>query len=222
VRKMRKMWPLAAIPVAVIAWIAGVAVGQASPPVADLPLTTKGAASGEVSFGDLATDALCQVSGASIAFVPAVAFKDGVISAGPFDLAAVAALLQKPEETWAVSRLSGRQVLATLERSLSRLPLPNLAFLQVAGLVVSYDPRAPRDARVKQVLVRGVPLSEAETYEVAMPLSLAKGGAGYFQLFDAGSIIRQGNQGLANVVFSFASEKGHVSYTGQGRIVAER
>lgn len=219
---MRKMWLLAAIPVAVLAWLAGAAVGQASPPVADLPLTTKGAASGEVSFGDLTADALCQVSGAGIAFVPAVAFKDGVINPGPFDLAAVAALLQKPGETWAVAQLKGGQILAALERSLSRLPLPNLAFLQVAGLVVTYDPRAPRDARVKQVLVGGGPLSEAETYEVAMPLSLAKGGAGYFQIFDASSIVRQGNQGLASVVFGFASEKGHVSYTGQGRIVAER
>lgn len=221
-RIMRKMWPLAAIPVTVLAWLAGAAVGQANLPVADLPLTTKGAACGEVSFGDLTADALCQISGAGIALVPAVAFKDGVINPGPFDLAAVAALLQKPEETWAVSRLKGSQILAALERGLSRLPLPNLAFLQVAGLVVTYDPQAPRDARVKQVLVGGEPLSETETYEVAMPLSLAKGGAGYFQIFDAGNIVRQGNQGLASLVFGFASEKGHVSYTGQGRIVAER
>lgn len=216
------MWPLAATLITAVAWLAGSAVGQAGLPVADLPLATKGAASGEVSFGDLTADALCQVSGAGLAFVPAVAFKDGLIEPGPFDLAAVAALLQKPEETWAVSQLKGSQILAALERSLSRLPLPNLAFLQVGGLVVTYDPQAPRDARVKQVLVRGAPLDETQTYEVAMPLSLAKGGAGYFQVFDASSIVRQGNQGLANVIFGFASEKGHLSYTGQGRIVAER
>ncbi|MCX7598483.1 MAG: 5'-nucleotidase C-terminal domain-containing protein [Armatimonadetes bacterium] len=219
---MGKMWPIAALVVAVFAWFAGSAAGQADLPVTELPLSTKGAASAEVSFGDLASDALCQVSGAGIALVPAVALKDGVINPGPFDLTAVAALLQKPEETWAVSRLKGSQIRAALERSLSRLPLPNLAFLQVAGLVVTYDPEAPRDSRVKRVLVGGTELNEAETYEVAMPLSLAKGGAGYFQIFDASSIVRQGNQGLASIIFGFASEKGSVSYTGQGRIVAER
>jgi len=219
---MSKMWPIVTIPVVLVAWLVAVGIGKADLPVADQPLTTQGAGAAEVSFGDLAADALCQVSGASLAFAPAVSFREGTIPTGPFDAAAVSALLQKPEETWAVSRLTGRQIAAALERSVSRAPLPNGAFLQVAGLTVTYDPRGRKDARVKQILVAGAPLNETQTYEVAMPLSLAKGGAGYFQIFDASDILRQGNQAFGDVIFSFAAAAGHVSYTGQGRIIASR
>ncbi|MBC7287827.1 MAG: 5'-nucleotidase C-terminal domain-containing protein [Armatimonadetes bacterium] len=198
------------------------AAGAADQPVADLPLTTKEAGVSEVSFGDLATDALCHATGAPIAFVAAVSFKTGTIEAGPFSEADVARLLQIPSESWAVSSLRGAQIRAALERSLSRLPLPSGAFLQVSGITVVFDPSGPRDNRVKQLLVGGAPIDEAATYEVAMPLSLAKGGAGYFQIFDANNIVRQGSEGLSRILYQFALSRGHVSYTGQGRLVPSR
>jgi 5'-nucleotidase/UDP-sugar diphosphatase len=207
-----------AVPAVVLAGLAWLGQDNALP-VADLPLTTEGARSGEVSFGDLAADALCHASGTALALVAAVSFKDGTLAPGPFTQAAVASLLQNPAETWAVSALTGAQLKAALERSLSRLPLPNGAFLQVAGMSVVYDAHAPREQRVKQVLVGGAALNEAQTYEVAMPLSLAKGGAGYFPIFDATNIVRQGSPGLAEVIFAFAKGRGHVSYTGQGRLI---
>jgi len=214
--RSRAWFATAAVP---IAFVIAVVLMGAGNPVADMPLTTQGARTGEVSFGDLATDALCDEAGTAIAFMPAVAFKTGTIKTGPFNLAAVARLLQMPSENWAVSSLKGQQIKAALERSLSRLPLPSGAFLQVSGLTVAYDPNAPRNHRIKQILVAGAPLDEAKTYEVAMPVSLAKGGAGYFQIFDAKNIVRQGSKGLAQVIFDFAKKRGHVSYTGQGRIV---
>ena len=214
--KSRAWFATAAVP---IAFVVVVAIATAGNPVADMPLTTQGARTGEVSFGDLATDALCNEAGTAIAFVPAVSFKSGTIKPGAFNFAAVARLLQMPSENWAVSALNGQQIKAALERSLSRLPLPSGAFLQVSGLTVTYDPSAPRNHRVKQILIAGAPLDESRTYEVAMPVSLAKGGAGYFQIFDAKNIVRQGSKGLAQVIFDFAKKRGHVSYTGQGRIV---
>jgi 2',3'-cyclic-nucleotide 2'-phosphodiesterase (5'-nucleotidase family) len=219
---MGKAWVLVTVLVAAGVWLASSGVGQADKPAADQPLSTQGAAVGEVSFGDLTADSLCAVGGAALALAPAVTFRDGGIAAGPLDQAAVAALLQKPDETWAVSRLTGAQIVAALERSVSRTPLPNGAFLQVAGLAVAYDPKGPRDGRVKQVLLAAVPIAEDQTYEVAMPLSLAKGGSGYFQIFDESSIVRRGTQGLADAIYDFAKAKGHVSYTGQGRILESR
>jgi 5'-nucleotidase len=203
----------------VAAWLV-VAAAAAQGPVADLPLSTQDAKIGEVSFGDLAADALCDVSRAPVALMPAVSFKDGTISAGPLDKPGVAALLQQPDETWALVVLSGRQLRAALERSVSRAPLPNGAFLQVAGVTINYDPAGTRDLRIKSVLVSGAPLNETASYEVAMPLSLAKGGSGYFQIFDASAITRQGNDQMADVIFNFAKTRGHVNYTGQGRVVA--
>ncbi len=198
------------------------AAAWAQGPVADLPLTTVDAKSGEVSFGDLAADALCDVALAPIALLPAVSFKDGTLNAGPFDRAGLAALLQQPDEPWAVSSLSGRQLRAALERGVSRAPLPNGGFLQVSGLRVNFDPTGTRDLRIKSILVNGAPLSETGTYEVAMPMSLAKGGAGYFQIFDASAIVRQGNTPVADAIFAYANARGHVNYTGQGRITASQ
>lgn len=199
-----------------------VGVGLGAQPVADAPLTTLGARTDEISFGDLATDALCEATGAPVAFVPAVAFKDGTINVGPFDQAAVNGLLQNPTETLAVSSLTGTQIKQALERSLSRLPLPSGAFLQVAGLVVTYDPQGTRENRVKSVLIGGAPLNEGQSYDVAMPVSLAKGGSGYFQVFDVGDIVRQENTTVGVAIYAFAEAKGHVRYTGQGRLVPTR
>lgn len=214
VHQIVALMPLALLLVAVASWAQG--------PVADQPLTTVGARTAETSFGDLAADALCDVSRAPIALMPAVSFKDGTINAGPFDRSALAALLQLPDESWAVSSLTGRQLRAALERSVSRAPLPNGGFLQVAGLTFNYDPAGPRDQRIKNILVSGTPLADTTQYEVAMPLSLAKGGAGYFQIFDSSAIVRQGNTPVVDAILTFAKAKGHVSYTGQGRITASQ
>lgn len=192
---------------------------QADLPVADTPLTTQGARTGEVSFGDLAADGLAEAASTHIAVVPAVAFKTGTIDPGPFDLDAVKSLLQNPDETIAVAGLTGSQILAAMERSLSRLPLPSGALLQVAGMTVTYNPNARRERRVKRIMISGAPLDATKKYQVAMPLSLAKGGSGYFQIFDADNIVRQTNTSLADAIFSFAKARGHVSYTGQGRLV---
>jgi len=197
-------------------------VGQGAQPVADTALTTQGARTGEVSFGDLAADALCEAGSAPVALLPAVAFRPGSFGPGPFDEKAIESLLANPGDTVAVSRLTGAQLRRALERSLSRLPLPSGAFLQVAGLTVTYDPGARRGHRIKKVLVAGSPLQESRSYEVAMPLSLAKGGSGYFQIFDAGDLVRQETTTLAAALFSYAQKRGHVSYTGQGRLIPAR
>jgi 2',3'-cyclic-nucleotide 2'-phosphodiesterase (5'-nucleotidase family) len=215
---MRKLWLLGVVPIVSAVWLS-MAVGQGAQPVADTPLTTEGSRTEEVSFGDFAADALCEAVSAPVAFVPAVAFKDGTINPGPFDQAAVNNLLQNPGETLAVSALTGAQIKAAMERSLSRLPLPSGAFLQIAGMTVTFDPKAPREHRVTRILIGGAPIDESRRYEVAMPLSLAKGGAGYFQIFDAGNIVRQDNTALGNAIYAFAEAKKHVSYTGQGRLV---
>lgn len=215
---MRNLCLIGMAGAALVMWFT-MGVGQGAQPVADAPLSTQEVRVGEASFGDLAADALCEATSASVAFVPAVAFKEGTINAGPFDQAAVEGLLQNPGETLAVSSLSGAQIRQAIERSLSRLPLPSGAFLQVSGMTVTFDPAGKREARVKRILVAGSPINDAQSYEVAMPLSLAKGGSGYFQIFDAGNILRQETVGMGSAIYSFAQAQGHVSYTGQGRLL---
>jgi hypothetical protein len=99
-------------------------------------------------------------------------------------------------------------------------PLPNNGFLQVSGLAFSYSQSGGRAQRVQSVSVGGAALSDGATYTVAMPLSLAKGGSGFFKFFTKNAIQTEGTTSLAAAVVDFAGRQGNVSYTGTGRIVA--
>ena len=52
-----------------------------------------------------------------------------------------------------------------------------------------------------------------------MPLPLAQGGSGYFQIFGENDIVRRGTTGLAAAVSQYLQANPDKSYTGQGRIV---
>lgn len=172
----------------------------------------------EASFGDLATDAVRAAGGADLAFIGAISFRPGALAPGPLTKERVATLLANPDEVWAVSRLTGAQVRAALEHSVRTAPLPNNAFLQVAGLSFDYSTAAPQHQRVRAVRVGMGTLSDSATYSVAMPLSLAKGGSGYFKIFTKDAITRQGETSLAEAIVGYATQQGSVMYTGMGRI----
>jgi len=118
--------------------------------------------------------------------------------------------------------LTGAELLLTLERSVSRAPMPNAGFLQVSGLTLTYNPDAPRDERIVSLMVSGRPVQAGERYEVAMPLSLAKGGSGYFLIFGEDDIVRTGEDRMAALIVRFVDAKGSVNYPGQGRIIVSR
>ena len=174
----------------------------------------------ETSFGDLTADALCADANAVFSLAAAVSFKKGAIQAAGATREQVASLLQTPEESWAVSRLTGAQLRKALERSLSRAPLPNNnAFLQVSGMTVVYDPGKPRDKRIICLTTAQGPIEPEAQYEVVMPLALAQGGSGYFQIFGKDDIIRQGTSALADSIVQYLQANPAKGYTGQGRLV---
>lgn len=181
-------------------------------------LTSANAQRAETSFGDLAADALADAAGTTLAFVPAVSFKSGTIPPGPVTEQRVADLLTQPTETWAVVSLSGAELREALERSVSRAPQPNAAFLQVSGVVMTYDPERPRNSRTVNLSISGEDVQATRDYEVAVPLSLAKGGSGYFTIFGEDDIVRTGSDEMAEAIVRFADRHETVSYTGQGRI----
>lgn len=176
----------------------------------------------ETNFGDLTADALGHAAKVKVGLVAAVTFKQGTVPASNLTTEQIGSLLRSPEETWAVSRLKGAQIRAALERSLSRMPLPNTAFLQVSGLKVVYNPQAARGGRITSLVTtkdpKG-PVDDAKEYQVVMPLSLAKGGSGYFQIFDESSITRRSTQGLSQAIVAYLDTKPKTKYTGKGRLV---
>lgn len=199
------------------ALIVGAAVVWAGTTASEL--TSANAQKKETTFGDLATDALRDAAGTTIALIPAVSFRSGSIPAGEVTLPQVGALLTQPAEKWAVVSLTGAKLGRTMARSVSRAPMPNAGFLQVSGIVLTYNPDNPRGSRIVSLMVGGAAVELDRTYQVAMPLSLAKGGSGYFQIFGEDDIARTGEDKMAALIVRYVDAKGSVNYTGQGRII---
>lgn len=132
-----------------------------------------------VDLGQSVADALRAVASADVAFVP-----KGALVPGPGDLAAQ---VQFPTDSVVVATLTGTQVMAALRRATSTLPEVGSGYLFVSGLSFGYAPSRPADDRVSQVTVGENPIDAAKKYRVVMPLSLAKGGQGYFKVWPDGA-----------------------------------
>ena len=151
---------------------------------APVPLDTRQADRAESNFGNLAADAARKVGGAEIALVNASLFRPLVIPEGKIHSSQIEEALAYPEERIVVLPLTGDRVRAALERSLSLVPQPNKGFLQVSGLRVRFDSRRPPGNRVVEVIVDKNPLDPAKSYKLAVPKALARGGLGYFRIFN--------------------------------------
>jgi 5'-nucleotidase len=148
------------------------------------PLDSQQVRLSESSLGNVLADAVARAGGVSISFVQASQLRGATCPTGDLTREALLGILLYPDEKVVVVDFTGTQIRAALERSLSMLPKPNTGFLQVAGLSVTYKSSAPDGQRVTSVTTGGQPLGDTQTYKVAMPESLAKGGLGYFRVFN--------------------------------------
>jgi hypothetical protein len=130
-----------------------------------------------------AADHLRDAAGAHGAFVAA-----GLIKTS-FQESNLATLMEYPDDEIAVVELTGALVRQAFERSISLYPQPNSSFLQISGFEVTFDPSAPANQRIRSVTENGSPLSDGTTYRIAMPIRLARGGYGYFKIWDAKKIV---------------------------------
>lgn len=130
-----------------------------------------------------AADLLREASGADGAFLAAGLLKDS------FQPDNLATLLEYPDDELVVLALRGSLVKQAFERSISLYPQPNSSFLQISGFEVVFDPNAPPNQRIKSVTAGGSPLDEGKTYNIAMPITLARGGYGYFKIWDRSKIV---------------------------------
>lgn len=102
----------------------------------------------------------------------------------------LASFVQYGTEEIVVMSVTGKQILEALERSVSAYPESNNAFLQVSGLEVVINPKAPGNSRVVEVKLDGTALEPGKSYSLAMPASLARGAVGYWKIWDKSQITR--------------------------------
>jgi 5'-nucleotidase / UDP-sugar diphosphatase len=180
------------------------------------PLDSQNVRMAESSLGNLLADAIAKAGGAPMALVQASQLRGASCPAGDLTREALLGMLLYPDEKVVVVDLTGAQFQAALERSLGMLPKPNTGFLQVSGLAATYKSSAPEGQRVVSVSITGQPLETAKVYRVAMPESLAKGGLGYFRIFnglkskDAGSTIGDALTNYVQTVKTVAPQTGRL------------
>lgn len=129
-----------------------------------------------------AADLIREAARADIAFLAAGLVKER------FDENDLSTLVRYPTDEIAVVNLTGAQIRSALERSAALYPSPTDSFLQVSNLDVTFSKSAQPDSRVTAVVVGSSKLDNGKTYRVAMPTTLARGGLGFFKIWDRNSI----------------------------------
>lgn len=100
----------------------------------------------------------------------------------------LAGSLKFPENDVVVVRLTGAQLRTALERSVSLFPSSNPAYLFVSGIEAEFNSSGAPDKKIGQITVNGAPTGPGQTYRIAMPGSLARGGLGYFTVWGKAAV----------------------------------
>jgi 2',3'-cyclic-nucleotide 2'-phosphodiesterase (5'-nucleotidase family) len=117
--------------------------------------------------------------------------------------------------------LTGAELLQVLRNGVSRVEDLDGRFPQVSGLRFSYDPRAPRDDRVREVTVGGAPLDPARRYRLATTDYLRQGKDGYELLAQVPVLVdASGAMLLVSVVADAVRRAGTLDIRPDGRIRA--
>lgn len=119
-------------------------------------------------------------------------------------------MLAFPDDAVAQMQLSGAQLRAALERAASAYPTASPAMLHVSGIQARFAPGAPAGQRVTSLLVNGREAAATAQFSVAMPASLADGGAGYFSIWN-GAQARRLKVTLRDSIAAYTAGRGTVS-----------
>jgi 2',3'-cyclic-nucleotide 2'-phosphodiesterase (5'-nucleotidase family) len=138
----------------------------------------------ETAWGRVVADAVKAAARADVALLNAGALNKGTLQGGAVEDAEVSALLAFPDDDVVSLSLSGAQLRAALEYAVKDAPTGSSRFLQSSGLTATYDVSRPSGDRVSNLRVKNRDVADGDTFTVAMPLGLAKGGAGFYTVWD--------------------------------------
>jgi len=183
-------------------------------------LSSVGCQARETELGDLVADAVRAEAGTPVALVPAGGFREIAIPKGGVKAEDILKCLQYPDDRLAVIELTGAQLVAALERSISIYPQKNLGFLQVSGIEFKFDPKSPKGSRLISVTVGGEKVVNERKYRVGTTKPLADGAYGYFTVWGKGLKPEIKDKTTAQAVTKFLSGRTSVDYQKPNRILA--
>jgi len=143
----------------------------------EVDLVQQGVRQNETNFGDMIADIIRKETGAQAALINGGSIRTG-IPKGVITARQVYAAI--PFNNYLVAvKMTGSQLLETLEHGVSGIENGEGRFPQVSGIRFAFDPSRPVGKRVTSVVVAGKPLDPAEEYTVATLDFIAAGGDGY-------------------------------------------
>ncbi|MCW5942399.1 MAG: 5'-nucleotidase C-terminal domain-containing protein [Fimbriimonadaceae bacterium] len=132
-----------------------------------------------------AADLIRETAGTDGAFLAAGLLKE------KYDASDASSMFQYPTDEIVIVTLTGNQIRAALERSVSLYPQPYSSFLQLSGFTATFSKSAASGKRLVSVATDGgAKVVDGQSYTVAMPASLGRGGLGYFKIWDKPNITR--------------------------------
>ncbi len=143
----------------------------------EVDLVQQGVRQQETNFGDLVADIIRNETGAQAALINGGSIRTG-IPKGVITARQIYAAL--PFNSYLVAvKMTGAQLLETLEHGVSGIENGEGRFPQVSGIRFAFDPSRPIGKRVNSVVVAGKPLDPTQEYTVATVDFIAAGGDGY-------------------------------------------
>lgn len=171
----------------------------------------------ETNLGNLATNALLDVSGADVALTNGGGIRDS-IEIG--DITKGDVLRVFPFGNYGVKlELTGADILAALEHGVKDYPETSGGFPHVAGMTFKIDPAAEAGNRVYDVYIQGEPLDLEKTYTLVTNDFLAVGGDGYTTLANGVKLAEY--PALDEILYAYIEKLGEVNIGVEGRIVVE-
>lgn len=159
----------------------------------------------EASFGDLVADAVRAGTGAEIGLMNGGGIRGDRLYPAGASLTRRDILSELPfGNTTVLVAIEGATLREALENGYRDLGRTSGRFLQVSGIDVTLDPKAPPGRRVVSATVGGASLDEARTYRVAANDFMLGGGNDYGMLAK-GRVLIGGTDGtlLANTVMAY-------------------
>jgi len=190
----------------------------------------------EVAVGDLVADALRETYGTQIAFTNGGGLRSplpssylpqdttlrrpapGYAAGPPYDVVIGDAYSVLPFGNQSLTRtVTGAQLWAVLERSVSKAPSSNGGFLQISGFRYTYDSSRAAFSRVLSVTLNdGTPvLPNGTTYTATTNDFTNGGGDGYVELADGQGTTRNL---MADDLVNYIKAEGTITPTTDGRI----
>lgn len=164
----------------------------------------------ETAWGRLVADAVRAAGRGDIALINAAALKKGTLMAGDVSDAQINPLLAFSTDGVVAITISGAQLRAALERAVQAYPTGSTAFLHGSGFVAQFNTQAPTNERLTLLRINGREVRDSDSIRAVMPEGLAKGGSGYFTIWNADKATRT-DVNLSQAIGNYIKSRGEVS-----------